>query len=626
MQKCQTSRLTIISIGEQPPSAEIASRETKEPAVYWIIAFFIFCVWLLFSNLPGAALFEPDEGRNAEIAREILVLKDWVTPHYDFIPRLDKPILFFDVVALSYKLFGISEWSSRLSSALAALGCLFLTYFLSRTWFGRSVGLWSALILLTSVEFFALSQIVISDMLLTFFLTLALCCFVLGQSRIDRGNGRAHFLLMYAAIGAATATKGPIGFLLPAAVVVFYMLLTRRWVLLRYMELPWGAMLLIAVAVPWYVLVEYRHPGYLHHFIWEENVARFATTEFKRTGPWYYFLAVLSGGFLPWTTLLPLTIRNLWKRQLDSERLFLTLWIVLPLFVFSLSSSKLPHYVLPVYPPLAIMVGATIEPLLRGSSLKTRWFLAFPPAYFFLLSFGVILVFLWPGFLPDRLQVYLHTTFAKIFVLLVMGIVAALIFTLVGIRRHRWRRQGFLYLATSVGFVLFILCAELIVVTVSTQRSSKQLAHKASLFIGEDDQIVLFQGYPSSLPFYLKIQRPIWVVWSGNKRTVLGSDYIAKERPQPAQGYGQVLFTYDQFSEIWNNSKRRIVVFLDSEAVDQLRLLVGVQPRVLLKVGDTFLVENNSVTGSLDERYDDSLVIRHDFELPRLYSVRGKTS
>jgi hypothetical protein len=219
-----------------------------------------------------------------------------------------------------------------------------------------------------------------------------------------------------------------------------------------------------------------------------------------------------------------------------------------------------------------------------------------------------------------------HTTFAKILVLLVTGIVAALIFALVGIRRHLWRRQGFLYLATSVGFVLFILCAELIVVTVSTQRSSKQLAHKASLFIGEDDQIVLFQGYPSSLPFYLKIQRPIWVVWSGNKRTVLGSDYIAKERPQPAEGYGEVLFTYDQFSEIWNNSKRRLVVFLDSGAVDRLKLLVGVKPRVLLKVGDTFLVENKSVTGSLDERYDDSHAIRHDFEIPRLSSVRGKTS
>ena len=116
-------------IGEQPPSAEIASQETKDPAIYWIIAFFIFCVWLLFSNLPGAALFEPDEGRNAEIAREILLLKDWVTPHYDFIPRLDKPVLFFDVVALSYKLFGISEWSSRLSSALAALGLPFLNLF-----------------------------------------------------------------------------------------------------------------------------------------------------------------------------------------------------------------------------------------------------------------------------------------------------------------------------------------------------------------------------------------------------------------------------------------------------------------------------------------------------------------
>ena len=118
---------------------EQARSETPEPSAFWVMALFIFFVWVLFSNLGGTALFEPDEGRNAEIAREILLLKDWVTPHYDFIPRLDKPMLFFDLVALSYKLFGISEWSARLPSALAALGCLLLTYRFSRALWARSV-------------------------------------------------------------------------------------------------------------------------------------------------------------------------------------------------------------------------------------------------------------------------------------------------------------------------------------------------------------------------------------------------------------------------------------------------------------------------------------------------------
>jgi hypothetical protein len=183
---------------------------------YWTIGLFIFSAWVLFSNLGVVALIESDEGRNAEIAREILLLRDWVTPHYDFIARLDKPILFFDLVALSYKVFGISEWSARLPSALTAFGCLSLTYFFSGSLFGRWAALWSALILLTSLEFFALSRIVILDMLLTFFLTLALCCFFLGQRGVDQGKGKMSFLLMYVAMGAATLVKGPIGVMLPA--------------------------------------------------------------------------------------------------------------------------------------------------------------------------------------------------------------------------------------------------------------------------------------------------------------------------------------------------------------------------------------------------------------------------
>ena len=157
------------------------SDNVTNPASYWAIGLIIFCLCVLFSHLGTAVLFEPDEGRNAEIAREILLLKDWVTPHYDFIPRLDKPISYFWLVALSFRLFGLSEWSARLPSALAAFACLSVTYALARAMFGRWAALWSVLVLLTSIEFFALSRIVILDMLLTFFFSLALCAFFLGQ-------------------------------------------------------------------------------------------------------------------------------------------------------------------------------------------------------------------------------------------------------------------------------------------------------------------------------------------------------------------------------------------------------------------------------------------------------------
>ena len=207
------------------------------PAIYWTIGLIIFSLCVLFSHLGTAVLFEPDEGRNAEIAREILLLRDWVTPHYDFIPRLDKPISYFWLAVLSFHLFGLSEWSARLPSALAAFACLSVTYALARAMFGRWAALWSVLVLLTSIEFFALSRIVILDMLLTFFLSLALCAFFLGQREVAAGKSRLYFLLMYVAMGAATLVKGPIGFLLPAAVIFFYLLLTKRWALLRKLNL-----------------------------------------------------------------------------------------------------------------------------------------------------------------------------------------------------------------------------------------------------------------------------------------------------------------------------------------------------------------------------------------------------
>jgi 4-amino-4-deoxy-L-arabinose transferase-like glycosyltransferase len=282
-----------------------AKDDSAIPSGYWTLALLIFGLWALFSNLGEAALFEPDEGRNAEIAREILLLDDWVTPHYDFIPRLDKPISYFSLVAISYKVFGVSEWSARLPSALAALGSVFLTYGLARSLYGRWAALWSAMVLLTSIEFFGLGRIVILDMVFTVSLTATFCCFVIGARAVERGKGRMPFLLMYVAMGAATLVKGPIGFLLPGAVIFVHLLFTRRWTLLRNMELPLGAVVFMVTAGPWYVLAELRNPGYLRYFIFQENIVRFVTTRFNRTGPWYFFLLVLGAGFFPWTALLP---------------------------------------------------------------------------------------------------------------------------------------------------------------------------------------------------------------------------------------------------------------------------------------------------------------------------------
>src|SRR5262245_34735467 len=185
---------------------------------------------VLFVNLGSADLFEPDEGRNAEKAREILLLNDWITPHENFLPVLDKPMFFYWLVAFAYKIFGISEWSGRLPSALSALGCLFLVYRFARQRWGFWEARWSALILLTSVEFFLLSRVVLADMPLTFCITLALFSFYSALHAEDEKAKKLHCWFMYGALGVGTLIKGLIGLVIPGLVFFIYLLVTKRWV------------------------------------------------------------------------------------------------------------------------------------------------------------------------------------------------------------------------------------------------------------------------------------------------------------------------------------------------------------------------------------------------------------
>ena len=166
-------------------------------------------------------MFEPDEGRNAEKAREILVLNDWITPHENFHAVLDKPIFFYWLIALSYKLFGVSEWAARLPSALAAFGCIVMVYFFVRRWWGEWEARWSVLVLATSAGYFVFSRLVIFDMTLTAFIMLALSAFYQATHEPDSTGSWTTCAILYGALGAATLTKGLVGLVVPGIIVFF---------------------------------------------------------------------------------------------------------------------------------------------------------------------------------------------------------------------------------------------------------------------------------------------------------------------------------------------------------------------------------------------------------------------
>jgi 4-amino-4-deoxy-L-arabinose transferase-like glycosyltransferase len=569
-----------------PLQLYISDTDAVHPYLAWLLC--LVCVIVLFVNLGSADFFEPDEGRNAEKAREILLLNDWVTPHENFLPVLDKPMFFYWWIAFSYKIFGITEWSARLPSTVFAIGCLLLVYRFAYQSRGSWEALWSVLILLTSVEFFLLARIVRSDMTLTFCVTLALCSF---YSAIHAENEKAkklHCLLMYGALGAGTLVKGLIGLVIPGMVFFVYLLLTNKWSILGRFHLLSGALLFLVIVTPWYLWVDARNPGYLRYFFWDEHFTRYLTDEFNRSQSWFYFFFVIAVGFFPWTLLLPFVVKDSWQK-IDDKNIFLILWAVLPLLFFSASNSKLPHYILPIYPALAILTGRMITGFFNKPQSRARWVFYWP----LILLAGFVLYLLiggvWQRLLPTEIQATVSENLSFI------GLSAALMVLIFGgyayaNLREFWSSQIASYICTCIVVAVFFLLVGHLMVTASVDRSAKALAQSTAPFITHDSQIAIYDTYMPGLIFYLRLDRPIWIVASPGKTTLMGSLYVSTHRPHPAPGHGKILFNFAEFSDAWKKANPPLLVFakaktllrLESQLAEGTKKLAGVDEYVLV--------------------------------------------
>jgi 4-amino-4-deoxy-L-arabinose transferase-like glycosyltransferase len=551
-----------------------------------IAALAVLCWLVLFHNLGGPALIEPDEGRNAEVAREILVLGDWVTPHYDFIPYLDKPMPFFWLAAGAYKFFGISEFSARLPAALAALGCLLLVYDLGRRLAGPWAALWSVLVLATSPMFMAFSRAVIFDMPLAFFITLALWAFVRGRTA-EASSAWKFYMLMYAAAGAAVMVKGPVGAAVPGLIIGLYWLVYRR-APLRAMKPLYGAVLLLLIAAPWYLWADARNPGYLRYFFIEENFLRYVTPHFNRAKPWYFYFEVLAVGFLPWTALLHLPFMRA-SAVKGSEKVFFVLWAAVPFVFFSFSAAKQPGYILPMFPALALLMGAAIASALEATSRRARRPLAVPWILLLLPAGYCALAMFFPSLLPagatDALSQFVPQPawllISLLFLLLLFAAGASL----------RASPPAY-FVASCIALSAVNLFASGVFGRISDNRSSRKLVEKALPLIRPDDQLVVYSNYMSSLPFYLGAEKPFWVVANEGGTDIMGSFYMAEKHPRPALGSGDVIMSFDKFAEVWHHSPARLIVFVEEKKLSRLAADVGATPKRLLTFGDVAVVTN----------------------------------
>lgn len=304
---------------------------------------------ILFVNLSGIPLLDPDEPVYAETAKEMLAFNDFLSPRIYGEYWYDKPPMYYWLVAGTFKLLGISELAARLPAALMALMTVILIYFAGVRLFSPRAGLISALVLTTSIEFFYLGKAAVTDTTLNFFLTACLLAFFTGR-----------YYLFYILSGLAVMTKGPVGLLFPGAIIFLYMMFGWRFDLLRYMKIPAGIVLFSITAIPWYWLMYNIHgSAFIETFLGFHNITRFTSPEHPEGMLWYYFFPVLILGFFPWTAILA---QSIWTSLTASRgkfqtMLFLNIWVWFIFLFFTVSRTKLVSYILPMFPPLALIAG-----------------------------------------------------------------------------------------------------------------------------------------------------------------------------------------------------------------------------------------------------------------------------
>ncbi len=322
---------------------------------------------LFMTDLGGRDVWDIDEGMNAAIARTMVLTGDWVTPVFNGEPFLDKPPLSNWMTAVSFRLFGPTEFAARLPVALCGLVCVLVTFLAGRRLHTATTGFLAAVVLATSTYFLVLSRFLQYDVPFTLFTTLAIYCHV---SAMRSARPRAFVVGFYAAIACAVLVKGPLGAVIPGLAILTHLAFARDRSWANRLADPMGMVVFGLICIPWYVHMEIHNPGYLYDFIVRQHFANVlghaAGAAARHPEPVYYYLPAMLAAMFPWSLLLP---QSIYRATMDARGrsnepvLFIVIWILATLLLFSIATSKLSNYLLPILPAAAILVGRYFEQL-----------------------------------------------------------------------------------------------------------------------------------------------------------------------------------------------------------------------------------------------------------------------
>ena len=559
-------------------NARIESRRSSlipQAQTAWVL-FALAAVWFaLFFRLGNLPLLQPDEGRNAEVAREMNESGAWLSPTYNDLAYLDKPAFFFKAVALSLAAFGNNETAARIPSAMFGLALLAMTFLFCRRVYGTRCAVMAVIIIATMPLYAVFSRTVIFDMTLAFFVSAAIFAGYCAEE-FEGKSRRNWYLLGALASGFATLVKGPVGFLIPSLVLfVFHRIEGRRGVWKRFFA-PLNLLVFFGVTLPWFIGLSLQHPDFPYYGLIEESFHRFTTVKFHRTQPFYFYALIVAGLFLPWSFLLPEAGVAAWKnrRQMTSADRLCLVWAVVVVVFFSLSKSKLPGYILSTTVAAGILLARIFERGIThpdGKAMRIIGRAAITLTVLCLVVAGAgmyLSTHLKPlagpmGLPPDDAEELGHHFTPAIILMLVFSVLGLL---------ARFRRDA------SLTFVFFSLLTLLVFVTslgsvelVFKAKSARVLAQQIPS-LPPQTELVCLECYPPGLPFYLGRTATL-ISTDGHELT---SNYILfRLKNDPAWPTNMVATTN---LDRWLSQQKR-PVYLITNARKRLRLeaLAGVQ-------------------------------------------------
>jgi len=521
------------------PDPVVDPLSTRRMAALLVLFFGI--VW--FCNLDYRSLVRPDEGRYAEIAREMAATGDWVTPRLNGIKYFEKPPLQYWITASAYKAFGQHEWTARLWAALAGFLGVFAVGFAGARLFGRRAGFCSALVLGSSLLYVGIGHINTLDMGVTFCLTLGLLGFLLAQHSAARTReSRFWMRLAWAAMGLAFLSKGLIGLLLPAAAMAAYAVVERDLSFLKRLDLRAGPVILLTIALPWIAAVSIANPEFPHFFFIHEHFQRFLTQSHHRLAPWWYFAPILLAGMLPWTTMLGQALIGAWQRDAAQTsfkpRRFLLIYAGVIFLFFSASQSKLASYILPIFPAIALLVGEWIG---NARGRKLAWLIV--PIAVLALAGAIASPFMF-RLGSEKVPVALYQDFSKWMLAAMLVWLAASCLAIAFALRERIEAA---VLALATGGLLLVQFGMTGHQALAPSLSTAHLGAMLKPLLGPDIPFYSVRTYEHTLPFYIK-------------QTVTLVDYADELEFGLIQEPQLEIPTVEEFEKRWRNDRSALAI------------------------------------------------------------------